>query len=168
MGQASLDAVAELRMLQVDRHKYVKMAYHGFEPLTREQRRATYTTVQVSGQHARLHVPSRQQPRQSCSHKLPNMIRTKPARCKRLGNSRSPGSCAQTEFDEPDYALIDTLFSLAEAHLFMQLVTLHDRDPSAIPGNKQLADMYRCRPHSMARRTCSASSEAPCMLCILH
>jgi hypothetical protein len=26
----------------------------------------------------------------------------------------------RSEFDEPDYALIDTLFSLAEAHLFMQ------------------------------------------------
>ena len=28
------------------------------------------------------------------------------------------------EFDEPDFALIDTLFSLAEAHLFMQLVEM--------------------------------------------
>ena len=52
----------------------------------------------------------------------------------------------QFEFDEPDFALIDTLFSLAEAHLFMQLVTLHDADPGAIPGNKQLPDMYRPAP----------------------
>lgn len=29
----------------------------------------------------------------------------------------------RSEFDEPDYALIDTLFSLAEAHLFMQART---------------------------------------------
>ena len=27
-------------------------------------------------------------------------------------------------FDEPDYAMVDTLFSLAEAYLFMQLVEL--------------------------------------------
>ena len=52
----------------------------------------------------------------------------------------------QFEFDEPDFALIDTLFSLAEAHLFMQLVTLHDADPGAIPGSKQLPDMYRPAP----------------------
>lgn len=34
-----------------------------------------------------------------------------------------PTTCAdkREEFDEPDYALIDTLFSLAEAHLFMQV-----------------------------------------------
>ena len=30
------------RWAQVDRHKYVKLAYHGFEPLSREQRMATY------------------------------------------------------------------------------------------------------------------------------
>ena len=30
----------------------------------------------------------------------------------------------------------------------MQLVTLHDADPHAIPGNKQLADMYRHAPSS--------------------
>ena len=47
------------------------------------------------------------------------------------------------EFDEPDFALIDTLFSLAEAHLFMQLVELHDRDPAAMPGPKSNADLYR-------------------------
>ena len=29
------------------------------------------------------------------------------------------------EFDEPSFALIDTLFSLAEAHLFMQASTGH-------------------------------------------
>lgn len=31
----------------------------------------------------------------------------------------------ESEFDEPDYALIDTLFSLAEAHLFMQVRAAH-------------------------------------------
>ena len=29
-------------VLKLDRHKYVKLAYHGFQPLTREQRLATY------------------------------------------------------------------------------------------------------------------------------
>lgn len=28
------------------------------------------------------------------------------------------------DFEEPNYAMIDTLFSLAEAYLFMQLVEL--------------------------------------------
>ena len=40
-----------------------------------------------------------------------------------LATSRLTGCAAaqeRSEFDEPDYALIDTLFSLAEAHLFMQ------------------------------------------------
>ena len=57
--------------------------------------------------------------------------------------SRPGLSQESIEFDEPDYALIDTLFSLAEAHLFMQLVELHDRDSSILPGNKTNADLYR-------------------------
>lgn len=54
-------------------------------------------------------------------------------------------SCEQAtfEFDEPDFALIDTLFSLAEAHLFMQLVDLHDAQPHLFPGGKSNADLYR-------------------------
>ena len=47
------------------------------------------------------------------------------------------------EFDEPDYALIDTLFSLAEAHLFMQLIELRERQPGIMPPNKGCADIYR-------------------------
>ena len=35
-------------MLKVDRHKYVKLAFHGFTPLTREQRLATYAESKVS------------------------------------------------------------------------------------------------------------------------
>lgn len=50
----------------------------------------------------------------------------------------------RTEFDEPDYALIDTLFSLAEAHLFMQLVELMDSRPGIMPPNKACSDIYRC------------------------
>ena len=46
-------------------------------------------------------------------------------------------------FEEPDFAMIDTLFSLAEAHLFMQLVELYDKDPARLPPGKQYADLYR-------------------------
>ena len=47
------------------------------------------------------------------------------------------------EFDEPDFALIDTLFSLAEAHLFMQLIELQDNHPERLPAGKSCADIYR-------------------------
>lgn len=75
---------------QMDRHKYVKVAYHGFRELSREERHATY------------------------------------------GNTLSRES-----FDEPDYALIDTLFSLAEAYLFAQIVELTDASPNKIPCSKE-------------------------------
>ena len=48
------------------------------------------------------------------------------------------------EFDEPDFAMIDTLFSLAEAHLFMQLVELQDTQPELLPPGKTRPDLYRC------------------------
>ena len=56
--------------------------------------------------------------------------------------------CGQerVEFDEPDYALIDTLFSLAEAHLFMQLIELRERQPDIMPPGKSCADIYRRAP----------------------
>lgn len=47
------------------------------------------------------------------------------------------------EYDEPEFAMIDTLFSLAEAHLFMQLVELHDSQPHTLPPGKGYADIYR-------------------------
>ena len=47
------------------------------------------------------------------------------------------------EFDEPDFALIDTLFSLAEAHLFMQLIEMQDNNPEKMPSGKTCADIYR-------------------------
>ena len=46
-------------------------------------------------------------------------------------------------FDEPDFAMIDTLFSLAEAHLFMQLVELQDSRPDLLPHGKAYPDLYR-------------------------
>lgn len=71
---------------QMDRHKYVKVAYHGFRELTKEEKVSTYGNTLI-----------------------------------------------RDSFDEPDYALIDTLFSLAEAYLFAQLVDFKDKNPGKIP-----------------------------------
>ena len=73
-------------MFQMDRHKYVKVAYHGFKELSKEEKVDVYGT-----------------------------------------------SLVRDSFDEPDYALIDTLFSLAEAYLFAQLVDFKDNNPDKIP-----------------------------------
>jgi hypothetical protein len=40
-------------------------------------------------------------------------------------------------FDEPDYALIDTLFSLGEAYLFAQLVDFMDSNPGKVPAGTE-------------------------------
>lgn len=83
-------------MLKVDRHQYVKLATHGFQEISRDERMSTYNVV------GQLH-----------------------------------------EFDEPKYALIDTLFSLAEAYLFMQLVEIADENPGLLPEGKRYDDLYR-------------------------
>ncbi|KAL6574320.1 hypothetical protein OROHE_001224 [Orobanche hederae] len=72
-------------ILKMDRHKYVKVAYHGFRELSKEEKVAAYGS---------------------------RLIRD--------------------AFDEPEYALIDTLFSLAEAYLFAQLVDYKDKNPGKI------------------------------------
>lgn len=72
-------------LLQMDRHKYVKIAYHGFKELSKEEKVGTYGYTLV-----------------------------------------------RDSFDEPDYALIDTLFSLAEAYLFAQLVDFKDKNPGKV------------------------------------
>jgi HAD superfamily 5'-nucleotidase-like hydrolase len=72
-------------VLKMDRHKYVKIAYHGFEKLSREERNYHYNSTE------RTHT-----------------------------------------FDEPySYMQIDTLFSLAEAYLFTQLVQMKDSSSSS-------------------------------------
>lgn len=83
-------------VLKVDKHKYVKIAYHGFHQMRREDRLDTYNNAYM-----------------------------------------------RFSFDEPDFAMIDTLFSLAEAHLFMQLVELHHSQPTLIPAGKDFFTMYR-------------------------
>lgn len=82
-------------IIKVDRHKYVKIAYHGFKQFSREERVSTYCRSEV-----------------------------------------------RDSFDAPDYAMIDTLFSLAEADLFMSLVELKDSQPDALAG-KEYAEIYR-------------------------
>lgn len=70
----------------MDRHKYVKVAYHGFKEMSKDDKVETYGNTLV-----------------------------------------------RDSFDEPDYALIDTLFSLAEAYLFAQLVDFKDNNPDKVP-----------------------------------
>nr|XP_004238263.1 5'-nucleotidase domain-containing protein 4 isoform X1 [Solanum lycopersicum] len=83
-------------ILKMDRHKYVKVAYHGFRELSKEDKVATY------------------------------------------GNT-----LLRDSFDEPDYALIDTLFSLAEAYLFAQLVDFKDKNPGKVPEDADYSRMYK-------------------------
>ncbi len=80
-------------VIKLDRHHYVKVAYHGFRELSREERRALYDASRVQA------------------------------------------------YEEPHFALIDTLFALAEAYLYCQLVELRDARPDLVP--KQYHDMYR-------------------------
>ncbi|KAG5033881.1 hypothetical protein JHK87_008791 [Glycine soja] len=81
---------------EMDRHKYVKVAYHGFRELSKEDKVGTYGNTLV-----------------------------------------------RDSFDEPDYALIDTLFSLAEAYLFAQLVDFKDCNPDKIQEGVDYARMYK-------------------------
>lgn len=80
-------------IFKMDRHRYIKVAYHGFRELTREERRSLYDAAKV------------------------------------------------VSYEEPDFALIDTLFTLADAYLFSQLVEYKDANPSVI--TKSYADVYR-------------------------
>ncbi|XP_061358101.1 uncharacterized protein LOC133302350 [Gastrolobium bilobum] len=83
-------------ILKMDRHKYVKVAYHGFKELSKEDKVGIYGNTLVFD-----------------------------------------------SFDGPDYALIDTLFSLAEAYLFAQLVDFKDRNPGKIPESVDYARLYK-------------------------
>lgn len=83
-------------ILKMDRHKYVKVAYHGFKELSKEDKVGIY------------------------------------------GNT-----LLRDSFDEPDYALIDTLFSLAEAYLFAQLVDFKDKNPGKVPKGVDYSVIYK-------------------------
>ncbi|KAK2398395.1 5'-nucleotidase domain-containing protein [Trifolium repens] len=89
-------------ILKMDCHKYVKVAYHGFKELSKEDKFVTYGNTLV------------------CD-----------------------------PFDGPDYALIDTLFSLAEAYLFAQLVDFKDRNPGKLPMSIEYACLYKDVRHAV-------------------
>ena len=82
-------------VLKLDRHKYVKIAYHGFKKLSTEERLQYHATERTNA------------------------------------------------FDEPQsYTQIDTLFSLAEAYMFVQLVDMKDRAPSGVLAQKSYQEIY--------------------------
>uniref|UniRef100_A0A7S3VHX6 5'-nucleotidase n=1 Tax=Dunaliella tertiolecta TaxID=3047 RepID=A0A7S3VHX6_DUNTE len=83
-------------MLKVDRHKYVKIGYHGFQALTSEERKTMYNS-----------------------------------------------SFQSLNFEGNDYALVDTLFSLAEAYLFMQLVEFKDSPVGKALHEKSYHQLYK-------------------------
>ncbi|KVH98402.1 5'-nucleotidase domain-containing protein 4 isoform X1 [Cynara cardunculus var. scolymus] len=83
-------------ILKMDRHKYVKVAYHGFRLISKNEKVATYGNTFI-----------------------------------------------RDAFDGPDYAHIDTLFSLAEAYLFAQLVDFKDSNPGKISEEKDYSCMYK-------------------------
>ncbi|XP_020095225.1 5'-nucleotidase domain-containing protein 4 isoform X2 [Ananas comosus] len=83
-------------ILKMDRHKYVKVAYHGFREMSKEEKVAAY------------------------------------------GNTLTRDS-----FDGADYVVIDTLFSLAEAYLFAQLVDFIDNNPEKVPWGTDYPGMCR-------------------------
>ncbi|XP_020680382.1 cytosolic purine 5'-nucleotidase isoform X2 [Dendrobium catenatum] len=83
-------------ILKMDRHKYVKVAYHGFKEMSKEEKIKAYGKTLI-----------------------------------------------RDAFDEPEYALIDTLFSLAEAYLFAQLVDFKDKYPGKFPPETDYIRMYK-------------------------
>lgn len=89
-------------IIKVDRHKYVKLAFHGLTRMSKEERQKAYLS----------------------------------------GTSRN-------SFDTDDYTTIDTLFSLAEAYLFMQIVDLKDTGSSG---------MLTQKPYKVCTWMCASSS----------
>ncbi|KAK4537407.1 hypothetical protein CDCA_CDCA12G3432 [Cyanidium caldarium] len=82
-------------VIKMDRHKYVKLAFHGFRRLTKAERDALY----------------------------------------------NPAVAAWSAFTEPEYAVVDTLFSLPDAFLFSKIVEYKDAHPDAI--DKPYDAIYR-------------------------
>eukprot|EP00186_Timspurckia_oligopyrenoides_P002157 CAMPEP_0182444378 /NCGR_PEP_ID=MMETSP1172-20130603/2844_1 /TAXON_ID=708627 /ORGANISM="Timspurckia oligopyrenoides, Strain CCMP3278" /LENGTH=535 /DNA_ID=CAMNT_0024639917 /DNA_START=349 /DNA_END=1956 /DNA_ORIENTATION=+ len=83
-------------IIKMDRHKWVKIVYHGFDALSKTERDSLY----------------------------------------------DPTITTWSTFREPDYAILDTLFSLPDAYLFCELVQLKDKQGSTIK-NKSYIDMYK-------------------------
>ncbi|XP_076936515.1 uncharacterized protein LOC143603658, partial [Bidens hawaiensis] len=82
-------------ILKMDKHKYVKLAYHGFSMMSKSEKSATY------------------------------------------GNTFT-----KEAVDGPNFAHIDTFFSLAEMYLFAQLVDYKDSNPGKISESKDYSRIY--------------------------
>jgi 5' nucleotidase family len=134
---------SRVQVLKIDRHKYVKIAYHGFKAMSREDRLNTYsnsdvrlamrviwTTPVLSSDGFAWPGPA--------AHLMSPLAQTGIYIADAIGWAQ-----VRFSFDEPEFAMIDTLFSLAEAHLFMQLVELKEERPDLLPPGKDFATMYR-------------------------
>jgi len=82
-------------IIKMDRHKYVKIAYHGSRQLTEKERKAVY----------------------------------------------DPTVTSWDSFTEPNYAVVDTLFSLPDCFLFSTIVDFKDSNPGRI--NRTYAEIYK-------------------------
>ena len=80
-------------VLKMDRHRYIKLAFNGFQQVQREERNRLYQ------------------------------------------------SDAILNYEEPDFALIDTLFTLADAYLFSQLIELKNTKRGSI--TKPYFEIYK-------------------------
>ena len=106
--------------LKVDRHRYVKLAYHGFSPLPNDERKVRSTPLFTLTLTLAL----------TLTFTLFSPLQS-------IYNS------TDHSFDEPDFAMVDTLFSLAEGYLFMQLVDLKDKGRLGQISSKPYHELYR-------------------------
>ncbi len=60
-------------------------------------------------------------------------------------------SSVRDDYDEPGYGMIDTLFSLAEAYLFMALAELLVRAGCALPGARSGIPRVQCASRAQHR-----------------
>jgi HAD superfamily 5'-nucleotidase-like hydrolase len=80
-------------VIKMDRHRYVKKAFHGFQELHRDVRNGIYNSE------------------------------------------------PKLTYEEPDFSMVDTLFTLADAYLFSQLVQLGELKPGCI--QKPFFEVYK-------------------------
>ena len=85
--------------LKMDRYRYVKIAYHGFQELKQSERMHLYNASKF------------------------------------------------LDYEEPRFALVDTLFSLTDAYLFAQLVDL--KDTTQFLNKKTYGEIYAEARHAM-------------------
>lgn len=131
-------------ILKMDRHKYVKVAHHGFRPLAGRLFLARRFLLRCRA--------SLRSPRASRSKKSPCSASKPRGACRpyRSASEKRLATYCDTakvdQFDGADYANVDTLFSLGETYLFCQLVELKEKameqDPDSMIARKSFYDMY--------------------------